>query len=177
MDAVTNVPPPVNEPIRQYAPGSTDRAVLEARVKEMAGERAELTMTAGGRQQMGGGDRAQVVQPHNHRHVLGEFGNVTEQDVAAAISAAREAAPGWRALSYDDRAAIFLKAAELLAGPWRATINAATILGQSKSVYQAEIDAACELIDFWRYNVHFARRMLSEQPESAPGTWNRMEYR
>src|SRR6266496_3477071 len=177
MDAVTNVPPPVNEPIRQYAPGSPDRAVLEARVKEMAGERAELTMTAGGRQHMGGGDRVQVVQPHNHRHVLGEFGNVTDQDVSAAINAARAAAPGWRALSYDDRAAIFLKAAELLAGPWRATINAATILGQSKSPYQAEIDAACEMIDFWRYNVYYARKILSEQPESAPGSWNRMEYR
>jgi 1-pyrroline-5-carboxylate dehydrogenase len=134
MDAVTNVPPPVNEPIRQDAPGSPDRAVLEARVKELAGERAELTMTAGGRQRMGGGERVEIVQPHNHRHVLGELGNVTEEDVAAAIESARKAAPGWRALSYDDRAAIFLKAAELLAGPWRATINAATILGQSKSV-------------------------------------------
>jgi 1-pyrroline-5-carboxylate dehydrogenase len=177
MDAVTNVPPPVNEPIRQYAPGSPDRAVLEARVKELAGERAELTMTAGGRQRMGGGERVEIVQPHNHRHVLGELGNVTEEDVAAAIESARKAAPGWRALSYDDRAAIFLKAAELLAGPWRATINAATILGQSKSVYQAEIDAACELIDFWRYNVHFGRRLLAEQPESTSSAWNRLEYR
>ena len=177
MDAVTNVPPPVNEPIRQYAPGSAERAVLEARVKELAGERAELTMTTGGRQRMGGGDRVEIVQPHNYRHVLGELGNVTEQDVASAIESARQAAPGWRELSYDDRAAIFLKAAELLAGPWRATINASTILGQSKSVYQAEIDAACELIDFWRYNVHFGRRLLAEQPESTSSAWNRLEYR
>src|SRR6266704_1599440 len=177
MDAVTNVPPPVNEPVRQYAPGSQDRAVLESRVKEMAGERAELTMTAGGRQRMGGGDRVEIVQPHNYRHVLGELGNVTETDVTAAIDAASQAAPGWRALSYDDRAAIFLKAAELLAGPWRATINASTILGQSKSVYQAEIDAACELIDFWRYNVHYGRRLLAEQPESSSAAWNRLEYR
>src|SRR6266851_192924 len=177
MDAVTNVPPPVNEPVRQYAPGSQDRAVLEARVKEMASQRAELTMTAGGRQRMGGGDRVEIVQPHNHRHVLGELGNVTETDVMAAIDAARQAAPGWRALAYDDRAAIFLKAAELLAGPWRATINASTILGQSKSVYQAEIDAACELIDFWRYNVHYGRRLLAEQPESSSAAWNRLEYR
>ena len=177
MDAVTNVPPPVNEPIRQYAPGSGERAVLEARVKELAGERAELTMTTGGRQRMGGGDRVEIVQPHNYRHVLGELGNVTEQDVASAIESARQAAPGWRELSYDDRAAIFLKAAELLAGPWRATINASTILGQSKSVYQAEIDAACELIDFWRYNVHFGRRLLAEQPESTSSAWNRLEYR
>ena len=177
MDAVTNVPAPVNEPIRQYAPGSGERAVLEARVKELAGERAELTMTVGGRQRMGGGDRVEVVQPHNYRHVLGELGNVTERDVTAAIESARLAAPGWRELSFDDRAAIFLKAAELLAGPWRATINASTILGQSKSVYQAEIDAACELIDFWRYNVHFGRRLLAEQPESSTTAWNRLEYR
>ncbi|HMD26166.1 MAG TPA: L-glutamate gamma-semialdehyde dehydrogenase, partial [Streptosporangiaceae bacterium] len=109
--------------------------------------------------------------------VLGTLGNATSADVASAIDAAKNAAPGWRALSFDDRAAIFLKAADLLAGPWRATLNAATVLGQSKSPYQAEIDAACELIDFWRYNVHFARRLLSEQPESVPGAWNRMEYR
>jgi len=177
MDAVTNVPSPVNEPIRGYAPGSGERAVLEARVKELAGERAELTMTIGGRQRMGSGDLVEVVQPHNHRHVLGELGNVTETDVTAAIESARRAAPGWRELSFDDRAAIFLKAAELLAGPWRATINASTILGQSKSVYQAEIDAACELIDFWRYNVHFGRRLLAEQPESSTTAWNRLEYR
>jgi 1-pyrroline-5-carboxylate dehydrogenase len=118
-----------------------------------------------------------VVEPHNFRHVLGQLGSVTDEDVTAAIAAASQAAPGWRELSFDDRAAIFLKAADLLAGPWRATINAATILGQSKSVHQAEIDAACELIDFWRFNVHYARRLLAEQPGSAPGSWNRLEYR
>jgi 1-pyrroline-5-carboxylate dehydrogenase len=177
MDGVTNVPLPGNEPIRTYAPGSTERAVLEAKIKEMAGERAELTMTIGGKQRLGGGDRVDIVQPHNHRHVVGQLGNATEEDVAAAIDSARQAAPAWRALSFDDRAAIFLRAADLLAGPWRATVNAATILGQSKSVYQAEIDAACELIDFWRYNVHYARRLLAEQPISAPGSWNRLEYR
>ncbi len=177
MDAITNVPRPANEPVRQYVPGSPERATLEAKVKELAGEQAELTMTIGGQQRMGGGDLIPVVQPHNHRHVLGTLGNATGDDVAAAIAAAAAAAPGWRALSFDDRAAIFLKAADLLAGPWRATVNAATILGQSKSVYQAEIDAACELIDFWRFNVAYARRLLAEQPGSAPGTWNRMEYR
>jgi 1-pyrroline-5-carboxylate dehydrogenase len=109
--------------------------------------------------------------------VLGQLGSVTDDDVSAAIVAASQAAPGWRELSFDDRAAIFLKAADLLAGPWRSTINAATMLGQSKSVHQAEIDAACELIDFWRYNVHYARRLLAEQPGSAPGSWNRLEYR
>jgi 1-pyrroline-5-carboxylate dehydrogenase len=177
MDAVTNVPFPANEPIRGYAPGSQDRAVLESRIKEMTGERAELTMTIGGQQRMGGGDRADVVQPHNHRHVLGQFANATDQDVAAAIDAARQAAPRWREMSFDDRAAIFLRAADLLSGPWRATANAATILGQSKSVHQAEIDAAAELIDFWRFNVHYARRLLAEQPVSSPGSWNRLEYR
>src|SRR5271165_1218982 len=177
MDAVTNVPFPENEPVKSYAPGSPERAALEQKIKEMAGDRAELTMTIGGQQRHGGGDPIQVVQPHNHRHVLGELRNATDHDVEAAIEAAREAAPGWRALSFDDRAAIFLKAADLLAGPWRSVINASTILGQSKSVFQAEIDAACELIDFWRYNVHYGRRLLSEQPASAPGTWNRLEYR
>jgi 1-pyrroline-5-carboxylate dehydrogenase len=177
IDAVTNVPVPANEPVRLYAPGSQERAVLENRIKELAGERAELTMTIGGQHRMGSGERVDVVEPHNFRHVLGELGSVTDEDVTAAIAAASQAAPGWRELSFDDRAAIFLKAADLLAGPWRATINAATILGQSKSVHQAEIDAACELIDFWRYNVHYARRLLAEQPGSAPGSWNRLEYR
>jgi 1-pyrroline-5-carboxylate dehydrogenase len=177
MDAVTNVPLPVNEPVRSYAPGSPERAALENRVKELAGERAELTMTVGGQHRMGSGERVDVVQPHNHRHVLGQLGTATDDDVAEAIAAARQAAPGWRELSFDDRAAIFLRAADLLAGPWRATVNGATILGQSKSVHQAEIDAACELIDFWRYNVHYARRLLAEQPGSAAGSWNRLEYR
>ena len=177
MDAVTQVPSPYNEPIRQYQPGSADRSALAARIKDLAGQRADLTMTVGGRQVMGSGERVPVVQPHNHQHVLGWFGNATDADVAPAIAAAGAAAKGWRALSFDDRAAVFLRAADLLAGPWRATLNAATILGQSKSVIQAEIDAACELIDFWRYNVAFARQLLAEQPASAPGTWNRMEYR
>jgi 1-pyrroline-5-carboxylate dehydrogenase len=177
MDAVSRTPVPVNEPIKQYQPGSGERAALEARIKDLTGQRAELTMTIGGQQQLATGELIDVVQPHNKRHVLGQLGNAANVDVAAAIYAAKQAAPGWRALSFDDRAAIFLKAADLLAGPWRATLNAATVTGQSKSPFQAEIDAACELIDFWRYNVHFARQLLSEQPESAPGTWNRMEYR
>jgi 1-pyrroline-5-carboxylate dehydrogenase len=177
MDAVTNVPVPANEPIRSYAPGSQDRAALESRIKELTGERAELTMTIGGQQPMGSGERQDVVQPHNHRHVLGQFANASDEDVAAAIDAARQAAPGWRELSYDDRAAIFLRAADLLSGPWRSTLNAATMLGQSKSVQQAEIDSAAELIDFWRFNVHYGRRLLAEQPISGPGLWNRLEYR
>src|SRR6204780_3419324 len=177
MDAVTQVPSPYNEPIRQYQPGSADRSAVAARIKDLASQRADLARTGGGRQVMGSGERVPVVQPHNHQHVLGWFGNATDADVAAAIAAAGEAAKGWRAVAFSDRAAVFLRAADLLAGPWRATLNAATILGQSKSVFQAEIDAACELIDFWRYNVAYARQLLSEQPASAPGAWNRMEYR
>src|ERR1035441_7141987 len=177
MDAVTNVPAPRTEPVRQYAPGSHESAGPQAKVKELAGQHTELTMTVGGRPRMGGGERIDVVEPHNHRHVLGHLGNATDDDVAAAIEAVAAAAPGWRALSFDDRAAIFLKAAELLAGPWRPVLNASTILGQSKSVQQAEIDAACELIDFWPSNVHYARQLLTQQPESEPGAWNRLEYR
>ncbi|MGO8882980.1 MAG: aldehyde dehydrogenase family protein, partial [Streptosporangiaceae bacterium] len=121
MDGVTNVPFPGNEPIRTYAPGSQERAALEAKIKELAGERAELTLTIGGQQRLGSGERVDIVQPHHHRHVLGQLGSATDEDVAAAIEAANRAAPAWRALSFDDRAAIFLKAADLLAGPWRPT--------------------------------------------------------
>jgi 1-pyrroline-5-carboxylate dehydrogenase len=177
MDAVSRVPNPFNEPVRQYAPGSPERAVLESKIKELAGQRAELTMTINGAQKMAGGDTIDVVQPHNHRHVLGQLNNASDVDVAEAIHAAKQAAPQWRALSFDDRAAIFLRAAELLSTTWRATLNAATMLGQSKSPYQAEIDSACELIDFLRFNVAYARKLYTEQPDSAPNTWNRMEYR
>ena len=177
MDAISNVPAPVNEPVLGYAPGSAEREALEKRVKELSGAAAELTMTVGGERRMAGGAAVDVVQPHNHAAVLGRTGEATAADVRAAIDAALAAAPAWRALPFDERAAVFLRAAELLSGPWRATLNAATILGQSKSVQQAEIDSACELIDFLRFNVAFARRLLAEQPVSSPGVWNRMEYR
>jgi 1-pyrroline-5-carboxylate dehydrogenase len=177
MDAVTVVPEPRNEPVRRYAPGSPERASLERRLAELAGERAELTMTVGGARRMGGGDAIEVVQPHRHRHVLGIAHNATNADADAAVTAAKQAAPGWRELPFEERAAIFLRAAELLAGPWRDTLNGATMLGQSKSVQQAEIDSACELVDFLRYNVHFARRLLGEQPLSGPGAWNRFDHR
>jgi 1-pyrroline-5-carboxylate dehydrogenase len=177
MDAVTNVPLPVNEPVRAYAPGSQERSSLEAKIKELAGERIDLTMTIGGERRVGGGEPIDAVEPHNRHHVLGQMHEATADDVRAAVEAARQAAPGWRELSFDDRAAIFLRAAELLAGPWRNTLNAATILGQSKNVQQAEIDAACELIDFFRFNVSFARELLAYQPISSPGVWNRLEYR
>ncbi|MBA3620631.1 MAG: L-glutamate gamma-semialdehyde dehydrogenase [Acidothermales bacterium] len=177
MDAITEVPPPVNEPVNSYAPGSAERTRLEGKLKELTAEPVELTMTVGGERRMGGGERVDVVQPHNHQAVLGTLAHATQADARAAVDAALAAASAWRALSFDDRAAIFLKAAELLAGPWRETTAAATMLGQSKTVYQSEIDAVCELVDFWRYNVYFARQMLDEQPRSSAGVWNRMEYR
>ena len=177
MDAVTQVPAPVNEPVRQYAPGSAERADLEQTLKRMASEPRELTMTIGGEKRFGGGDELDVVQPHNRHHVLGTMRGATHADARAAVDAATAAAPGWRALSFDDRAAILLRAADLLAGPWRSTLNAATMLGQSKTAIQAEIDSACELIDFWRFNVHFARQILAEQPISSPGIWNRTDHR
>ncbi|OJF16093.1 L-glutamate gamma-semialdehyde dehydrogenase [Couchioplanes caeruleus] len=177
MDAHFSVPVPRNEPVRGYAPGSPERISLQARVEALAAERLELTNTIDGVQRMGGGERIEVVQPHNRHHVLGVTGNSTHEDAAAAVAAAKRAAPGWRALPYSERAAVFLRAAEMLAGGWRDTLNAATILGQSKSAYQAEIDAACELIDFLRFNVAFGEQILSEQPQSAPGIWNRFDHR
>lgn len=177
MDAISTVPAPTNEPVLGYAPGSAERAALEKRVKELAGAQLDLTMTIGGEQRMGGGALIDVVQPHNHASVLGRTADADAGDVRAAIDAALRAAPAWRALPFDERAAVFLRAADLLAGPYRQTLNGATILGQSKSAQQAEIDSACELIDFLRFNVDFARRLLSDQPISSPGVWNRMEYR
>ncbi|MDT7717293.1 MAG: 1-pyrroline-5-carboxylate dehydrogenase [Pseudonocardiales bacterium] len=177
MDAITSPPSPRNEPVRSYPPGSSERASLTRALAELAAQRTELTMTIGGVQRMAGGDRFDVVTPHRHGHVLGTSAQASAADVADALRAAMQAAPAWRELSFDDRAAILLRAADLAAGPWRDPLNAATMLGQSKSVQQAEIDAACELIDFWRFNVHYGRQILAQQPNSAPGEWNRMDYR
>ncbi len=177
MDAVTSVPLPVNEPIRGYAPGTPERASLEVRLAELAGTPLDLTMTIDGEQRLGGGEPIDVVQPHRHASVLGTTRDATATDVQAAVDAALAAAPAWRATSYDDRAGVLLRAAELLSGPWRDTLNAATMLGQSKTAIQAEIDSACELIDFLRFNVAFGRQLLAEQPVSSPGVWNRMDHR
>ncbi|MBV2362054.1 L-glutamate gamma-semialdehyde dehydrogenase [Streptomonospora nanhaiensis] len=177
MDAVTNVPTPVNEPVLTYAPGSPERAELTAELTRLAKEPVDLTMAIGGERRMGGGARVDVVQPHKHAHVLGTLGTATQDDARAAIAAAKAAAPAWRAMPFDERAAVLLRAADLLAGPWRQTLNAATMLGQSKTAIQAEIDAACELIDFWRFNVAYARRLMAEQPHSPAGQWNRLEQR
>ncbi|HEY8473459.1 MAG TPA: L-glutamate gamma-semialdehyde dehydrogenase [Natronosporangium sp.] len=178
MDAIVRVPEPRNEPVRDYAPGSAERERLQRRITELAeAGPIELPMTIDGRQRMGGGDPIQVVQPHRHRQVLGVMHNASNADVEAAVTAALEAAPMWRKLPYEERAAVFLRAADLISGPWRDTLNAATMLGQSKSVIQAEIDAACEFIDFLRYNVYYGHKLLGEQPISGPGTWNRIDHR
>jgi 1-pyrroline-5-carboxylate dehydrogenase len=178
MDAVTQVPTPVNEPVLDYAPGSPERASLEVALAELGSTSIDLPHTIAGKRVMGTGRKIEVRQPHARRKVLGTMRNATLGDAQAAVDAAKAAAPGWRELSFDDRAAILLKAAELLSGPWRAHLNAATMLGQSKTAYQAEIDAACELIDFWRINVHFARQILAEQPPlNAKGIWNRTDHR
>ncbi|TNC29085.1 L-glutamate gamma-semialdehyde dehydrogenase [Amycolatopsis alkalitolerans] len=177
MDALTHPPAPRNEAARDYAPGSPERASLTAKLAEFTGQRFELTATIDGEQRMGGGAPIDVVQPHDHARVLGTMRNSTHEDAKAAVAAAVRAAPAWRALPFDERAAVLLRAADLLSGPWRDTLNAATMLGQSKTVVQAEIDSACELADFWRFNVHFARQIHAGQPQSSPGVWNRTDYR
>jgi 1-pyrroline-5-carboxylate dehydrogenase len=177
MDGATRVPVPTNEPIRSYGPGSPERAALQSAIADLADQREDLTQTIGGVVRWGGGDEVPVVQPHAHAHLLGTLRQATRTDVADAIAAAAQAAPAWQAMPYADRAAIFLRAADLVAGRWRDVLNAATMLGQSKTVAQAEIDAACELIDFLRFNVHFGERILAEQPNSGAGAWNRFDHR
>jgi len=178
MDAVTHVPEPANESVLDYAPGSPERAELQLRLLQLQSERCDLTNTIGGVSELGGGEPIDVVQPHAHASVLGTMKNATADDAKRAVQAAKDAAPSWGSLAYDDRAAVFLKAADLLSGPWRQTLNAATMLGQSKTATQAEIDAACELIDFWRFNVHFGREILAEQPvANSKGVWNRLDHR
>ena len=178
MDAITHPPTPVNEPNLSYAPGSPERAAITRELARLQSRQLTLTAAIGGRRRAGGGAEIPVTQPHAHAKVLGVMKNSTRADAEAAVRAAAKAAPAWRALPYDERAAIFLKAADLLAGPWRARLNAATMLGQSKTVWQAEIDAACELIDFWRFNVHYGAQLLAEQPiANSTGVWNRTDHR
>ena len=177
MDAITDVPSPANEPVLEYAPGSGERSRLTDALNALAADPIDLPHVIGGAHRMGGGTRADVVQPHRHSARLGTFTNAERSDATAAIEAAIAAKPGWEATPFDERAAIFLRAADLLAGPWREKLCAATMLGQSKTAYQAEIDAACELIDFWRFNVEFAREIQAEQPISMRGVWNRTDYR
>ena len=175
-NAASEVPVPKNEPVRAYAPGSPERASLKAELDRMAREQVEMPLIVGG-QELRTGDTADAVMPHDHGHVLGSYYQGDAAAVAKAAKAAKAAERDWQATPWEHRAAVFLKAADLLAGPWRDRINAATMLGQSKNVFQAEIDAACELADFWRFNVHYMREIYGEQPESSPGCWNRIEQR
>ncbi len=170
------VPPPVNEPIKSYAPGSLERASLKARLKQMAGERVDIPIIIGGKE-IRTGDTAKVVMPHDHQHVVATYHQATEKDVVHAIEAAAAARAEWSGWAFEDRAAVILKAAELLRTTWRDTINASTMLGQSKTAFQAEIDAAAELVDFWRFNAHYAQELLDEQPLSDNTMWNQLEYR
>jgi 1-pyrroline-5-carboxylate dehydrogenase len=178
MDAITKVPAPHNEQPLAYAPGSPEVAELKDSLAALERRLTNLPAYIGGDWREGRGEVIDVVQPHAHQRLLGVMRNATAADAADAVRAAKEAAPEWRSMSLDDRCAVFLKAAELLAGPWRQRLNAATILGQSKTAYQAEIDSACELIDFWRFNAHFAKRIVEEQPQAnQEGVWNRTDYR
>ena len=175
-DAMFEIPFPSNEPILGYADGSPEKKDLKATYKKMAGQQIDIPMVIGGKE-IRTGDTADCVMPHNHGHKLGQYHKGGEKQVKMAINAAQKAKKGWAEMPFQHRAAILLKAAELLAGRHRMTLNAATMLGQSKNALQAEIDSACELIDFWRYNPHFAQQIMSEQPESAPGMWNMLEQR
>ncbi|MGE3345474.1 MAG: L-glutamate gamma-semialdehyde dehydrogenase [Vicinamibacterales bacterium] len=176
ISAVRRVPPAVNEPVKSYAPGTPERAELKARLASMATERVDIPLIIGGKE-IRTGKTGQSVMPFDHGHVLADFHMASPEHVQQAIDASIAARREWANWPWEDRAAVIMKAADLLAGPWKATLNAATMLGQAKTVYQAEIDAACELIDFWRFNVQYAQEIYQEQPVSSPGMWNQLEYR
>jgi 1-pyrroline-5-carboxylate dehydrogenase len=174
--AISRPPVPANEPIRDYAPGTPEREELRRRLDELQGERIEIPCVIGG-EDVRTGKTSEAVMPHRKDHVLADVHQGGPVEVERAIEAAAEAWHDWSRTPWEERAAVFLRAAELLAGPWRPTLNAATMLNQSKTAHQAEIDAACEVIDFWRFNVQFMTRIYEEQPISSPGVWNRMDYR
>jgi 1-pyrroline-5-carboxylate dehydrogenase len=174
--AISTAPIPSNEPVRSYAPGTPERASLQAKLASMAAEKIEIPLVIGGRE-LRTGKLAQAVMPHRHAHVLADVHQGGAAEVQQAIEAALRAQREWAALPWEARASVFLKAADLLQGPYRDVVNAATMLGQSKTSHQAEIDSACELIDFLRFNVAFYEQILREQPQSAPGMWNRLEHR
>lgn len=171
-----NVPVATNEPVQSYAPGSPERAELEAELQRQMSEVVDIPMIIGGKE-VRTNDEVEIRPPHDHATVVGKYSRAEKKHVEEAIEAALAAREQWAKISWEQRASIFLKAAELLAGPYRAKINAATMIGQSKNAFQAEIDAACELVDFFRFNVEYMAQIYSDQPESAPGMWNRMEYR
>jgi 1-pyrroline-5-carboxylate dehydrogenase len=173
---IFRVPEPHNEPVLGYEPGSPERDELRRRLDELSSERLQIPLVIGG-EDVETGDTFEAVMPHKRSHVLADVQKGGAPEVDRAIAAAADAWEDWSRTPWEDRAAVFLRAAELLAGPWRQTLNAATMLGQSKTAHQAEIDAACELIDFWRFNVQYMTRIYEEQPISSPGVWNRLEYR
>jgi 1-pyrroline-5-carboxylate dehydrogenase len=174
--AIFRPPAPRNEPVNDYAPGTPQRESLQRRVQQMRDERVEVPLVIGGKD-ITTGDLKQAVMPHDKEHVLADVHQGNAEHVQMAVDAAAKAWAEWSRWPWEERAAVLLRAAELLSGPWRDTLNAATMLGQSKTAHQAEIDAACEAIDFFRFNVEFMTRVYSEQPVSSPGIWNRMEYR
>ncbi|MFY8109267.1 MAG: aldehyde dehydrogenase family protein, partial [Bacteroidia bacterium] len=176
MNGFFKVPVPVNEPILTYAPGTAARAELKAALAEGRSKVLDIPMYIGS-EEVRSGKTIDLRPPHDHQHKLGHFHVSDASHVDAAINAALAAKPKWEALAWEQRAAIFLRAADLIAGPYRAKLNAATMLGQSKSAFQAEIDSACEIIDFLRFNVYFMSQIYHEQPQSAKGIWNRIEYR
>ncbi|MBA2294351.1 MAG: L-glutamate gamma-semialdehyde dehydrogenase [Actinobacteria bacterium] len=173
---IFRTPPAVNEPVRTYAPGSPERAELSRRLAELAGERPSIPLVIGG-ERVETKTVFEAVMPHDHDHVLADVAKGDASHIERAIAAARDAHPEWSATPWYERVAVFLRAAELLAGPWRSTLTAATMLNQSKTVHQAEIDAACETIDFLRFNAEYLTRIYEEQPQSSAGVWNRLEYR
>jgi 1-pyrroline-5-carboxylate dehydrogenase len=175
-NAYFKVPQPVNEPVKLYKPGSPEREELKKKLAELKSKEIEIPLIIGG-EEIKTGNAEKIVMPHNHRHVLGVYHKAGKKEVDMAIEAALEAWKKWSVMPWEQRVAVFLKMADLLAGPWRATVNAATMLGQSKVVHQAEIDSACELIDFWRFNSYFFTKLMEEQPYSPAGMWNRSEYR
>jgi 1-pyrroline-5-carboxylate dehydrogenase len=175
-NSVPQVPAPKNEPVLSYAPGTPERAELKAALSRMAGEQVEIPVIIGGKEIRTGNTDTQVM-PHDHGHVLATYHKAGTAEVQAAVAASREAQREWMHWPWEDRLAVFLRAADLLAGQWRPVLNGATVLGQSKTAHQAEIDAACEMIDFFRFNAHFAKKLYSEQPESMPGMWNRLDHR
>ena len=176
FNGIRRVPPPVNEPVKTHAPGSPERAELKARLATMAKERLEIPLVIGGKD-VRTAERATAVMPHDHRHVLADWHKAGKEQVLQAIEAAKVAHREWSSWAWEDRAAVFLRAAELLTTSWRSTLNAATMLGQSKTAFQAEIDSACELIDFWRFNPHYAQQLYEEQPISDHTMWNQVDYR
>src|SRR5258706_7163023 len=174
--AIFRVPEPYNEPARSYAPGSPEREELRLRLQQLESQPLDIPLVIGG-EEVRTGNTFEAIEPHNRSHVLGTVHKAGAKEVERAIAASQKAAADWSRTPWEERATIILRAAELLAGPWRQTLNAATMLGQSKTAHQAEIDSACELIDFWRFNVQYMTRIYEEQPISSPGVWNRLEYR